>query len=413
MKKLSLILVVLIFCCSSAFSQPCLPEGITFTTQSQIDSFQIIYPNCTEIEGYLVINGSDISNLNGLNELTSIGGDLNISYNQLLTTLSGLDGLTSIGGELSLMRNYSLTSLLGLDNVTSIEGNIIIFQNNLLTNLTGMEGLTNIEGELFISGHSNLLNLSGLDNLSSLGGHLRIGGQPYTNNSLTSLTGLEDLTTIGGDLKIENNNALTSLEGLDNVTSIMGRLWIDGNDALTSLEGLDNVTFIGENITIGDNNTLTSLSGLDNIDANSITDLTISWNNNLSTCEVQSVCDYLISPTGSIEIHDNATGCNSQQEVEDACDTLSIGELYFNDFLTVSPNPFTTSTTLSYTLEKPENVQCAIYNVQSQIVYRMEEKQDKGEQQIQWNAEGLPAGMYYFRIQAGKMIGGGKMVKME
>jgi len=197
------------------------------------------------------------------------------------------------------------------------------------------------------------------------------------------------------------------------VTSIGSGLTIADNDALTSLSGLDNVTSLGYGMGIERNNALTSLSGLDNIDANSITDLTISWNNNLSTCEVQSVCDYLISPTGSIEIHDNATGCNSQQEVEDACDTLSIGELYFNDFLTVSPNPFTTSTTLSYTLEKPENVQCAIYNVQSQIVYMMQEKQDKGEQQVQWNADGLPAGMYYFRIQAGDKVGGGKMVKME
>jgi len=41
------------------------------------------------------------------------------------------------------------------------------------------------------------------------------------------------------------------------------------------------------------------------------------------------------------------------------------------------------------------------------------QKQPKGEQQVQWNAEGLPAGMYYYRIQAGDKIGGGKMVKME
>jgi len=53
----------------------CLPDGITFTTQAQIDSFAIIYPNCTEIEGDVLIggwNGSDISNLNGLNVLSSI-----------------------------------------------------------------------------------------------------------------------------------------------------------------------------------------------------------------------------------------------------------------------------------------------------------------------------------------------------
>ena len=79
----------------------------------------------------------------------------------------------------------------------------------------------------------------------------------------------------------------------------------------------------------------------------------------------------------------------------------------------VSPNPFTTSATLSYTLERPENIRFTVYNVQSQIVFEMQEMQGKGEQQLQWNAKGLPAGMYYFRMQAGEMAGSGKMIKLE
>jgi len=96
---------------------------------------------------------------------------------------------------------------------------------------------------------------------------------------------------------------------------------------------------------------------------------------------------------------------------------VSIGDLSNNEWnrlqVRIIPNPFTTTTTLSYTLDKPENVQFTIYNVQSQIVYMMQEKQDKGEQQVQWNAEGLPAGMYYFRIQAGSYIGSGKMILLD
>lgn len=56
-----------------SYSQPCLPEGITFNTQEQIDNFQINYPNCTEIEGGVLIEGTDITNLNGLSVITSIG----------------------------------------------------------------------------------------------------------------------------------------------------------------------------------------------------------------------------------------------------------------------------------------------------------------------------------------------------
>jgi PKD repeat protein len=77
-----------------------------------------------------------------------------------------------------------------------------------------------------------------------------------------------------------------------------------------------------------------------------------------------------------------------------------------------SPNPFTNSTILYYTLDKPGNVQFTVYNVQSQIVYSMEERQDKGEQKIQWNAEGFPAGMYYFTISNNtRRFGSGKLLK--
>jgi hypothetical protein len=61
-------------------AQGCLPEGITFTTQNQINSFQVDYPGCTEIIGPVRIQGNDIINLGGLNVLTSLGHDLSIGY---------------------------------------------------------------------------------------------------------------------------------------------------------------------------------------------------------------------------------------------------------------------------------------------------------------------------------------------
>ncbi len=71
--------VLLLWFHTQLFSQPCLSEGITFTTQEQIDSFQINYPSCTEIEGDVGIYGDDITNLNGLNVLTSIGDLVSIT----------------------------------------------------------------------------------------------------------------------------------------------------------------------------------------------------------------------------------------------------------------------------------------------------------------------------------------------
>ena len=77
------------------------------------------------------------------------------------------------------------------------------------------------------------------------------------------------------------------------------------------------------------------------------------------------------------------------------------------------PNPFTTSTTFSYRLETISTVTIQIFNPQGQLIERIEQEQPQGEQHVQWNAEGLPGGMYYFRIKAGDKIVGGKMVKMD
>ena len=76
MKKLLFAIALIVFCHASIMAQPCLPEGITFTTQAQIDNFQTNFPNCTEIEGDVIIEGNDITNLNGLNVLNSTGGFL-------------------------------------------------------------------------------------------------------------------------------------------------------------------------------------------------------------------------------------------------------------------------------------------------------------------------------------------------
>ena len=358
-------IILLLFIQVIGLSQPCLPDGITFTTQAQIDSFQINYPGCTEIEGYVYVTGNNISNLNGLNNLTSIGGHLSICGTDTLLNLNGLESLTTIGESLTIGFydwgwNSSLTSIASLSSLDSVGEGISISANLNLISLAGLEGITTLQ---------------------DLGIHF--------NNSLVNLQGIENITHIQGELAVAENALLTSLTELENLLSIEGMLYIEGNALINSL------------------------TGLHNIDAGSISDLWIGGNVALSSCEVQSICDYLASPNGNIYIGNNAPGCNSPDEVDSACAYLAVPSVVLDDICDVSPNPFTTSTTLSYTLDKPYNVQFTFYNVQGQIVNRLQERQDTGVQKLNWNAEGFPAGMYYFRIQAGDKVGGGKMVKMS
>jgi hypothetical protein len=81
--------------------------------------------------------------------------------------------------------------------------------------------------------------------------------------------------------------------------------------------------------------------------------------------------------------------------------------------LSVYPNPFTTSITFRYTLEKPEDVVISIHSLQGQMLMGIHERQEKGEQEVEWYAEGLPPGIYFYRLQAGNQQATGKMVVLR
>lgn len=83
------------------------------------------------------------------------------------------------------------------------------------------------------------------------------------------------------------------------------------------------------------------------------------------------------------------------------------------DIAHVYPNPLTFNTSITYKLEDLSTVTIAIFNSQGQLIDEIIQKQAKGHQKIQWNAEGLPAGMYYYIIQAKNMIESGKMLLVK
>jgi len=318
------VLFVALLAINCVRAQTCLPDGINFTTQAQINSFQINYPNCTSIEGDVIINGADITNLSGLSMLTSIGGSLSIGYyendcNPHLTSLSGLNGLTHIGSYLQIMENLALSNLSGLNSLTNIGGDFNII-NNTLSTLAGLQNLNSIGGSLVIEGNYSLLSLEGLYNLSSIGNQIYI----TANNALTSLAGLNNINAASiYDLNIFNNNALSdcavqsicnylaspngvigiinnavgcntppeiaadcgitlpclpygnyffnSQAEIDNFqtnypgcASLQGNVFIDGDDIL-NLNGFNVVTSFEYNLSIADNPVLANLSGLDSV----------------------------------------------------------------------------------------------------------------------------------------------------
>lgn len=272
----------------SAISQSCLPDGILFETQSQIDSFPINYPSCNYIEGNIEIRSSEstnITNFNGLNVLDSVGANLKIWYNYALQDLTGLDNLTSVGCDLTIESNNYLQNLSGLNNLSiiggdfeirnndqmqninslgnlsSISGDLFIYDNSSLSNLFGLEGLSKINAKLKITMNYSLTNLEGLNNIDSVGGNLEV----TMNSDLVNLSGLESLTFIGGVIRIYHNWDLISLTGLEGLINHQERIEIKDNIDLLNLSGLNNLTFIGRGMHISGNDAMTSLTGLESL----------------------------------------------------------------------------------------------------------------------------------------------------
>ncbi|MFK5857293.1 MAG: T9SS type A sorting domain-containing protein [Bacteroidota bacterium] len=464
-KQTSIIIIIIIFFPIIVFSQSCLPDGITFTTQTQVDSFQINYPNCTKIEGDLKITWSDITSLTKLNVLTNIEGDLLIQHNSMLTTLSGLQNIDSIYGSLGISSNDSLINLSGFNSITSVGGSLVISNNGLLENLNGLDNLTNISYFLKITENLSLTSITGLLNLISINGLLEIRNNPallslyglnninqgtynveifdnqslsdcavasicnylsspigkiniYSNdtgcnsppeianscgftmpclpygdyyllsqsevdgfhndysqceqlngslilngeditdlyglyhissieenlsiigcNNLNTLVGLTNLSNIGEYFGIRNNESLQNLTGIHDLTYIGGGLSIWGNDSLLDLDELEQLTTLKGSLNIWYNNTLNDISGIENIYSSYLTSVSILHNPYLSECDVLSICSAILFIEESCFFEENASGCDSIEEVELACETMSLSEFDSKFEYALYPNP--------------------------------------------------------------------------
>ncbi|GGN01564.1 hypothetical protein GCM10010967_39980 [Dyadobacter beijingensis] len=103
MKALLLIILIYVSSHSIVRAQYCGSNGIPLTSQANIDNFAANYPGCIVVQGYVFIAGNDITNLNGLSQVTDIMGDLQIWQNPNLTSLTGLSSLKYVDKNISLI----------------------------------------------------------------------------------------------------------------------------------------------------------------------------------------------------------------------------------------------------------------------------------------------------------------------
>ena len=330
----------------------CPTQDVVLSTQGQVNAFIAEYGGCDTIPVSMKINGGNaITNIDGLDFIKRINGNLIIENTTAITSMNGWESLASIGANFTLQNNTGLTNLDSINKLSKITGSLTITNNNALTSLNGLDSLKIISQNLNVTNNTSLSNCSAICAVVSplvVGGSVGTGGSivisnnpsecstlnevrircattecPPTDvilisqaevnafvesygtcdsltgsltimgNNITNLTGMNFIHHIGGSLTIKNNTTLPNLNGFQGLQSVNGSLMIQSNNLLTKIDSLHHLNKVLGNLTVTGNNALLTVNGfigLDTIGQN----LTITNNTLLNNCS--GICP-VISPS--------------------------------------------------------------------------------------------------------------------
>ncbi|QRR01435.1 CBM96 family carbohydrate-binding protein [Dyadobacter sandarakinus] len=279
MNKILQIVLLLVLSTIPGWSQTC--SVPVFKTQAEVDNFSTNYPGCTVLGGVGIIS-TNITNLDGLRNVTRITGNLRIEHNPDLVSIAGLSSLEQLDGSLNIEDNDNLLTLAGLEKLVRPLQDISVVSNEKLTNITALSGVTRIMKSLSVG----------------------------ANPALTSLEGLHNVSKVFKAVSITQNDMIRDLNGLRRLKEV-DYLWVGNNKNIKNLKGLARLESVNSNLEISGNSTLTGISELAQLkNANS----TVITNNPLlSDCAVRIVCDKVKS--GNIRVSGNAPGCATNDEV--------------------------------------------------------------------------------------------------
>ncbi len=315
MKKIYLLLFIFLF---SQYVNAQVCTAPTFTTQQQIDNFKIQNPGCKTISGSVTISGADITNLNGLSNISTITGSVMIANNTVLSNLTGLGSLEEVVGRLTIINNPSLLNVNGLGALTNIYDGINVESNQSLTDLSGLQSLAYVGTYLRVVYNPVLTSVEVFNRITSVTDFLSVGANPL----LESLSGLHNISS-AHSVSIALNDKLLNLDGLRSLSKTTDYLYIGNNAMLNDLQGLRKLKSIAFYLKIFNNDELTTLQGLDSLQ--SAAGIVVEQNNKLSACAVKIICEnlsFLPGQFGILSISSNASGCNSQEEIGIICSSL-------------------------------------------------------------------------------------------
>ena len=364
MKNIFIISLVFLvhFCSFSIKGQSCFPEGIIFSTQSDLDDFAINYLDCETI-GRVTIQGDNITSLEGLINIKKIDGSLIIHSCPALEEINWSSNLIEVTDSIYIGDNNGMLTIDGFDKLERTS-HLLIKRNLILEDITGFSSLNEINENCNLSGEklenfgefpsltkaknivlasNNVQNtMQGFNNIATLSGNLKIGSA-----LIESVAGFSNLTLIEGNLECRVQDSIASFVGFSNLEKINGIFLFSKNSRLTDFRDFHSLKSVGgivissmlaiENFTgleqlekfenqlrISLCPNLQTLKGLQNAKFENGDVLVIGSNPLLSQCAIQEICKSLPENDFSSfiigePIGANGTGCNSNEEVLESC----------------------------------------------------------------------------------------------
>lgn len=237
------------------------------------------------VGGSFGLSLSKARDLQGLDNLKSVGDRLLLSVGTLFESFRGATRLEEVPGELQVdcrgltpcgppdMRGFEklrvlgglhltglshLTSLRGLPPVRRFNRSVLLYELDGLTSLAGLESLETVDEAV------QIWELTALSNLNGLSGLRHVGSLNLARLAqVTELQAFSRLKTAGA-LAVEEMSALRSLPKFTELSAI-DSIMVVNNPLLTSLRGLERVKSVPRELLITSHTTPLSLTGLEGL----------------------------------------------------------------------------------------------------------------------------------------------------
>lgn len=189
---------------------------------SALNDAELVQFDLEQVNGDVIISGSDALRLINLGQLRRVGGALRITQNSALTSVN-LARLLTTGGEVALRYNAAL-------------------------NFINLSGLSRAGG---LQLATDALRSFSAPALNVVEGDLAVGAEVFASNDALASVQLDTLSAVGGNLRVVQNPALRAFSA-PALTRVGETLVVAQNPLLDTVE-LDALAHVGEAFCLCDN----------------------------------------------------------------------------------------------------------------------------------------------------------------